>query len=852
MDALAENRRNSNFNWDSLSLRLSCTNNGFADSLNDRSAISGQRRGKLMIGTVIGGRIRILGVLGQGGMGDVYEGVDERLNRKVAVKAIRADRRLSEESRSRFLREARALSALDHPNICRLFEYIESPEGDFLVLESIDGVTLTRAIEAGMSRGRKLRIAEQIVTALAAAHRKGIVHRDLKPENVMITPEADVKILDFGIAQLAFESDDEKDVEPVVNGTTTLVFPIAPTTAPLKARTGVAGTPAYMSPEQAVGGEITTASDLYSFGLLLQALLTEHQPQPDGLGQYEILVRAARGQSLPMTGERRDVTTLVAKLKNLDPGDRPTAPEAKTTLQRIIDAPKRRARYVFAIVAIMVVLFAAAKYAIDVTTARHQAERGRAQAEELVSFMVGDLRRQLEPAGRLDVLDGAASHALAYFASLRPEELTGDDLDHNALALAQLGQVREKQGKLPQAVELFRQSVRFASAAVARDPNRDEWQLSLSNARFYLGDAMRRQGDLRGALENFRAYFAISQRLAQRNPASLPYQAEVSYSHGNLGAVYEASGDLPHALAEYRLALDMDRQRQKLQPSNEQWQADTANSANLLGVVLKTLGDFNGARQAFDENLDARRRLSKAAPNDAGRLRKLATSLAYAGTLQQATGDVSRALASYREEAALTEMLAKRDPTNAEARRNHAVAELLVASLLDPVEALPLTQSAVDDLRAIVKKDARPVWSRDLASALLHLSAIRSRVPGKLEAAKGAEEALTMGDSLVAARPSDLQSRRVLCDALLATANYDEATGRPDIAKQRRIRAVATATSESADSALAAARVRALFAAGRPDEAAPLVRTLFDGGYRDAEFLALTEELRARARPPFR
>ncbi|MEA2325945.1 MAG: eukaryotic-like serine/threonine-protein kinase [Thermoanaerobaculia bacterium] len=844
MRAQLQNRQNSNFGWDSLSISLSC--------INDGSAASPERGRKLMIGTLIGDRIRILRVLGQGGMGDVYEGVDERLNRKVAVKAIRADRRLSDESRSRFLREARALSALDHPNICRLFEYIESPEGDFLVLEPIEGVTLTRAIDAGMSRGRKLRIAEQIVTALAAAHRKGIVHRDLKPQNVMITSEGDAKILDFGIAQLSLESQDENHVQPVASGTTTLVFPIAPTTAPLKRRTSIAGTPAYMSPEQAVGGEITAASDLYSFGLLLQALLTEHDPQPGGLGQYDLLVRAARGITLPMTGEQRGVTTLVAKLKSLDPGDRPTAPEAQTALQQIIDAPKRRMRYVFATVAIVLVLFAAAKYAIDVTTARHQAERGRAQAEELVSFMVGDLRRQLEPAGRLDVLDGAASHALAYFASLRPEELTGEDLDHNARALAQLGQVREKQGKLPQAVELFRQSVRFAAAAVARDANRDEWQLSLSNARFYLGDAMRRQGDLRGALENFRAYFAISQRLAQRNPASLPYQAEVSYSHGNLGAVYEASGDLPHALTEYRLALDMDRQRQRLQPANEQWQADTANSANRLGVVLKSQGDFNGARQAFDEDLEVRRRLSNAAPNDAGRLRKLATSLAFAGTLQQATGDVSRALASFREEAALTEMLAKRDPTSAEARRNHAVAELLVASLLDPVEALPLAQSAVDDLRAIVKKDARPIWRRDLASALLRLSVIQSRAPGNFEAAKAAKEALTMGEALVAAQPNDLQSRRVLSDALVATANYDDAAGRPDIAKQRRMLAVATATSESADSALAAARVRALLAAGRLDQAAPLVATLFNGGYRDAEFLGLTAELRARARPPFR
>ncbi len=148
-----------------------------------------------MIGSLIGGHIRILSALGQGGMGDVYAGMDERLGRRVAVKTIRADH--SPNARERFLREARALSALDHPNICRIFEYIESPDGDFLVLELIDGITLGRAIEQGMSYARKLRVAEEILEALVAAHRKGIVHRDLKPDNVMIATDDTVKVLDF-------------------------------------------------------------------------------------------------------------------------------------------------------------------------------------------------------------------------------------------------------------------------------------------------------------------------------------------------------------------------------------------------------------------------------------------------------------------------------------------------------------------------------------------------------------------------------------------------------------------------------------------------------------------------------
>jgi len=802
-----------------------------------------------MIGTVIGGHVRILGVLGQGGMGEVYAGVDERLGRKVAVKTVRAERRLSTEERSRFLREARTLSALDHPNICRLFEYLESPDGDFLVLELIEGMTLTRAIQRGMSLARKMRVAVEIVTALAAAHRKGVVHRDLKPDNVMITSEGGVKILDFGISLLEaaeWEDHNQPDVDDPGENAATLVYPIAGTTLELrKARAAIAGTPIYMSPEQAVGGDLATASDLYSFALLLQVLLTEQPPQPADLDGSQLVERAASGASLPMTGQQRSVTALVAKLKSADPADRPTALETRAALQRTIDAPKRRARYAAATLTLLLLLFTAVKYAIDVTTARRDAERRRGQAEELVSFMVGDLRRQLEPVGRLDVLDGAASHALAYFASLRPEELTGEDLDHNARALAQLGQVRDKQGKLPQAIELFRQSARFASAAVARDANRDEWQLTLSNADFYLGDAMRRQGNLRGTLENFREYYAISQRLAQRHPANLAYQAEVSYGHGNLGAVYEATGDLPRALTEYRVARDMDRQRQRREPGNEQWQTDLANSANRLGVILKSQGDFAGARQAFDEDLDARRRLANAAPSDAGRQRRLATSLAYAGTLQQATGDNSQALASYREESALTATLAKRDPASADARRNHAVSELRLASLLDPPAALPRATGAVDDLRQLVKKDARAVWRRDLAAALMRLSIIQTQLHNVSGAHTATEEALALSEALVTAQPGDLQSRRILCDALVSNAAFDEADGKPDLAIQRRTRAVAISTATARDPGLATSRIRVLLALGRREEAAAIAQTLLAGGYRDAAFLSLAEGIRS-------
>jgi tetratricopeptide (TPR) repeat protein len=805
-----------------------------------------------VIGSLIGGHIRILGALGQGGMGNVYAGIDERLGRQVAVKTIRLDR--TANGRVRFLREARALSALDHPNICRLFEYIESPQGDFLVLELIEGVTLGRAIEHGMSRARKLEVASSILEALAAAHRKGIAHRDLKPDNVMISAQGAVKVLDFGIAELETSGDPDASEGAVVpiDDASTLLYPIAGITASSRPLRIVAGTPLYMSPEQARGADVTVATDLYSFGLLLQTLLTEEPPHDRSVGREILLQRAARGESLPMSGQPRDVTSLVAALKSVAPEERPTATEACATIESILDKPKRRIRAAAAAVASVLLLAGGAKYVFDITAARDAADFRRGQAEDLVRFIVGDLRGRLEPVGRLDALDGAASRALAYFASIPPEEMTGDDLHYNALALAQLGQARDQEGKLRQAIQLFLQSVRFGSAAVQRDSSKDQWQMTLSNAHFWLGDALRRERDVDGALEHFGAYFAISQRLAQRHPNDPKYQAEVSYAHGNLGAAYEAGGDIPRARSEFRIALDLDRRRLHRDPKNEQWQADLANSANRLGVVLQKTGDFTGARRAFDEDLEARRRLAQAAPDDVRRQRRLAASLAYAGSLHQSTGDVGQALACYREEAALSAALAAQDPSNADARRNRDVARVRLAALLDPAAGLPLAEAAANDLRELARNDARAAWRRDLAATLVRLAAIRLRVGALARARADAEEALRSSEALVAERPKDVQYVRILCDALMTAAALDETQGRLPSALQRRTRAADVANTIPDDPSIAALRIRALFALGRAQEAAPMAQKLLAGGYREAEFASVVAHSRPTRSPPGR
>ncbi len=800
-----------------------------------------------MIGARIG-HLRVTDALGSGGMGEVYRAFDERLDRTVALKAIRTDRRLSVDARGRFLREARTLSALDHPNICRIHEYIEAEEGDFLVLELIEGVTLATAIETGMSRARKLRIALQICDALAAAHRKGIIHRDLKEENIMVAVDGTVKVLDFGIARRDEEDEMAAPAGPSnepIEKAATLIFPVrgahvtplSPMPRQLTQRGCAVGTPATMSPEQAVGGTSTPASDMYSFGLLLQMLFTEKPAHPQHLDTNELLLRAAAGKTEPMTGQPRDITALVERLKRLAPADRPTAVATQEVLKRIVAAPKRRARMGMLIALAVVIAAFTAKYIVDVTTARRQAEQRRRQAEELVSFMVGDLRTKLESVGRLDVLDGAASQSLAYFASLDPEELSGENLHKNALALAQLGDVRINQGKLDDAVKMFRESVRFATAAVERDPRNDDWQLALSNAHFHIGNALRQKGDHEGALRHARHYLDISRTLQAAHPGDMKFEAEVSYGHVNVGAAFEAAGDLTDALTEYQTAVGLDRRRLQRDPQNETWQKDLAVALNHLGVVLQARSDLAGARRAFSEELALQRQLLAAAPDDARRMHRLAVSLGYTGLLQSMMGDRREALASYREELDLSTRLAALDSTNVNRRRNRHVAQVRLAGLMtdDPTGALALAGEAENGLRAVVRTEPKPAWQRDLAVALHRLGTLSLEMGNASRAGELARQALAILEPLDTADPQNPQTIRPLCDNLLLAAKVEDSKGSDETARQLRHRVLKLTETQTKDVRLAAIHARALLALGQRREAETAIARLNAAGYRDAD-----------------
>jgi len=281
---------------------------------------------------------RILGKLGEGGMGVVYRALDTRLERTVALKLLPREAVGDPERRWRFEREAKAASALNHPNIVTIYDIDRAPFGggdpvDFIAMECVEGETLDRVLA-----GRRLTIEEalafasQMAGALAAAHAAGIVHRDVKPGNVIITPSGQVKMLDFGLAKLL-----DPGTAASATSTDSLAGTITAATAAPGTRQGaVLGTLAYMSPEQAQGKSVDARSDVFSLGSVLYEMLSGKRPfQADS--NLMTLAAILRDPVPPLKPGRPDVPAdlerVVKRALEKDPKDRyPSAVEARDDL----------------------------------------------------------------------------------------------------------------------------------------------------------------------------------------------------------------------------------------------------------------------------------------------------------------------------------------------------------------------------------------------------------------------------------------------------------------------------------------------------------------------------------------
>ncbi len=625
--------------------------------------------------------------LGQGGMGSVWlaRRADGRFEGQVAVKFLMAGL-FGRGDAGRFAREGEILARLSHPHIARLLDAgVHEGQQPYLVLEYVDGQPIdVYCRQHQLDVEARVRLFLDVLAAVAHAHARLILHRDLKPSNILVTRDGEVKLLDFGIAKLLADATQAEQGAAATE---------------LTQRAGNAFTPQFAAPEQVQQADVTTATDVYALGVLLYLLLGGHHPTADDtqtqLDRLKAVVEqvpkrlsdvAASQEDTVIAGQARrlrgDLDTIVAKSLKKTPAERYANAQALAEdLQRWLDHEPIRARpdsrlYVLgrfvrrhrvavavgaaAVAALLALTTTSLLQAHRAELAEQQAQARRQQAEDVLSFMLGEFADKLRPIGRLELLDSVGGKALKV---LDHDSLTSPaDRLQRAKALTVIGEVRVSKRDLEAAQEPLASATELLQGDPPSADMTAAWRKAQGAAAFWQGEVFFRQRQLAQAEKHWARYRDVSAKWLQANGKDADAQLELSYAENSLGSLRLGQWRSAQAEEAFRHSLALKEAVLALHTDDAALQSDWSDTVSWLGTLLQMTGRYASAAQTFKRALPPIQSLRRQHPADLKWQKREANLLFSLARVQMAAGD--SAIAVLAQAKAAADQLRQGDPAN--------------------------------------------------------------------------------------------------------------------------------------------------------------------------------------------
>jgi serine/threonine protein kinase len=675
----------------------------------------GAATGELTAGEMLGD-YRILSLLGEGGMGEVYLATDMHFGRQVAIKLIKQGFGTKEFVRH-FRREERILAALNHPNIARLYGGAVTQKGlPYFVMEYVEGIPLeTYSSQHALSTRERLGLFRKVCAAVSYAHQNLVIHRDLKPANIRVTPEGEPKLLDFGIARLLDPETAETNNQTVI--------------------TTCAMTPNYASPEQRRGDRMTTASDIYSLGIVLYELLAGQKPgvRKDGeadLKKLDADLDNIVGKALRTEPERRyssigqfseDIRRYLEGLPVIARKDTFAYRTSKFVGRHKIGLTVAASVALLLIGATIVASWEAHRANQQRVLAERRFEQVRRLANSLM-FEIHDSVKDL--AGSTPTRRLIVSRALEYLDSLAHDASGNSALQRElATAYEKIGDIQGNPysaniGDTDGALTSYRKALQirenFLPAAITT-----ETQIELGRTYRALGDIMDQKGNIGETIRHYRRSLQIFTRLAEREPKSSAVQEELGRAYetlaDGLGRTANADAEI---LANYKKSLAICEEL--LRHDNSNAKRKRAVAINLMKIGGASDPHHPQAIAALRKGVATLESIASIDPNNARARREVGWGYKQLGTTQVAGEDYSGAVESLQKSLAIRESFAAADPQNAQASFDLASGHVDLAEALtgkgDPVPAVGHTRQAITIVTALLRADpTNAICSRNLA-----------------------------------------------------------------------------------------------------------------------------------------